>query len=1394
MGDQMADAQSGGESLLGRAWTYVDMFPPTHYLLVLANMYLEFLMDRGVLVLLSFLGGVLALLALEAVVFWRLYNRVTPQSPPQFKASEVRMPDVLKSRLADDVRSKKEDGAWFNFFLQFMFSELQDSLQLRRFLTKKIQTEFEEILRSRSGILVDELYLRDFNLGDNFPVFMGISVDKSDVVADVIQTLDIRARIMYDGGFQIAVDAALPFGRVAFVSVQVLKVRGLLRFRFSRHPFSHWCMSFYEEPEIDLDVSAQLDGRPMPKLKGIFANQIRRIIRKKHTLPMYKMRFKPFFYPHVDTERSSGQSIRVDGVEVGHGVFEVLIKGASRLRFIPKGAYFYCTASVDALPWKQKVAEERKKREIVTVELNKISADQSLGMTVKDELLPDRLYPVVVIAGIIVGMPAHMANLKDGEILVGVSGTKVFSAKEAMKSLKWTKENKIEIQIERRELQQEYSDDLTVNSKSSNDAPNGSPKLVTRSLPPSAHSSQASLENTSNLTGSSRRTLSKLACENPTWNQKFIFTVDPGLHYLNVCLWSKGGDYSGSSEVLKSAKHDVLVGYASLNLDDIYLHCLITLNGSLSDRIKLKHGHYKTEAELIKEWSVHKGWDPNQMYGDLSLGFHFHPTQLSPEQRLGLASCRATSSKAGLDTFLLQADALKGMGASSPSSKENNKDRTSSVNGNERVTFGPGLEDKSREHQEGHHQFESTTFISATFCDYCGRKIWMKDAFKCRTCNMVCHKKCLVKCLVNTVCTESGVRKRNAEDEVWKPLQATGKPTANTVRLEYDGRKTAKDEEVDLDNAEDTMSADRLSSQNLSSLLEVIYSPGQDPGSPHRLRSESLPEVGQQSRFRNLKEQTDRMKDNVLKHLRRNKTPSALSDKAIHSAKQVGAQLFADMDPLLRKDKLEEMVRKLDDQLILEMQNKESLEQHLAHLETEQLNLESTGSSPGSSPQHTPATSNTVSRHREIKTLHQKVDKSGEKVDALRLLMLQYCSGLQNCINSLETEDGDGKGVGVNGSKANNTNSSPSSSVSAYPSTVAIPSEDSDSPKPDRKRTTFGGMSQGVGGLVRRASSSVKEKMSSFKEFGRKSTGRAAALNRAVGQNETSEELLQSGITSERNNSGLNPILENREPAQVLQKNTRSKSDGQVENLFRLAETPSSKSSSTMEISNMIGASLFKDTLPEDDSSLQTSEAVAQTTKYPEVEIHVESPDSPNGQIVKDKTRKKRAKTDEPKHLLKEALEDGLQILRSRSDSTLEVKTGDSRLSPAAGNRSIHGNRRGNYYKPGPTKTSNLLSPRHILSYHGSSSSLPQLFPNDDSDSDNSDYVVIESSDDEAPHSDSTSDYDYDDEDGVLNTVTDVTFEGEPKVTAIGSVVGAEKEDSSPEHRAIIQHLHTYQV
>ncbi|RUS88285.1 hypothetical protein EGW08_003923 [Elysia chlorotica] len=533
--------------------------------------------------------------------------------------------------------------------------------------------------------------------------------------------------------------------------------------------------------------------------------------------------------------------------------------------------------------------------------------------------------------------------------------------------------------------------------------------------------------------------------------------------------------------------------------------------------------------------------------------------------------------------------------------------------------------------------------------------------------------------------------------------------------------------------------------------------------------------------------------------------PAALNDKAIHSAKQAGAQLFADMDPLLRKDKLEEMVRKLDDQLILEMQNKESLEQQLAVLETEQLSAETGRTSPSSSPQHWAAPSSSANRSKEVKALHQRLDKSGEKVDALRLLMLQYCSGLQNCINSLEIEDGEGRSVDPDGngsgSPANGTSNSPSppSVVSESAATAANFSDDTDSPKTERKRSAFGGMSQGVGGFVRRASSSVKEKMSSFKEFGRKTTSKAATPGRALDQPESSQEMLQIVTTSERNNSGLNPIVEIGEPAQVptLQRNARSKSDGQVENFVRLAETPSLKSSSTLEINNPAVSSLLEGPHLVNNGSRDTNDVPHDTrraSKYPEVEIHVENADSSNSHAERERPRKRKVKSDEPKHLLREALEDGHQILRSRSDSNLDLTMDASRLSPGAGAGRKHGPGRGTHKKTDPIRGSNQLSPKHILAYRGSSSSLPQLVAHDDSDSDCSDYVVIDTSEDEARHSDSTSEYDYDDDDGELDAVTDVTFEGDPRVVAPGSGVDVEDEEGTPDHRAIIQHLHTYQV
>lgn len=50
------------------------------------------------------------------------------------------------------------------------------------------------------------------------------------------------------------------------------------------------------------------------------------------------------------------------------------------------------------------------------------------------------------------------------------------------------------------------------------------------------------------------------------------------------------------------------------------------------------------------------------------------------------------------------------------------------------------------------HDFVRTHFQRSTQCDFCGKKIWLKDAVQCKDCAMCCHKKCITKCQNSTIC------------------------------------------------------------------------------------------------------------------------------------------------------------------------------------------------------------------------------------------------------------------------------------------------------------------------------------------------------------------------------------------------------------------------------------------------------------------------------------------------------------------------------------------------------------------------------------------------------------------------------------------------------------------
>jgi hypothetical protein len=72
----------------------------------------------------------------------------------------------------------------------------------------------------------------------------------------------------------VSFDADVVFGRRAYVSVKVLKLVGCVRFQMSYEPFSHWSLSFYKEPELDLEVKSQLEGRNFQQLSSMISNRV----------------------------------------------------------------------------------------------------------------------------------------------------------------------------------------------------------------------------------------------------------------------------------------------------------------------------------------------------------------------------------------------------------------------------------------------------------------------------------------------------------------------------------------------------------------------------------------------------------------------------------------------------------------------------------------------------------------------------------------------------------------------------------------------------------------------------------------------------------------------------------------------------------------------------------------------------------------------------------------------------------------------------------------------------------------------------------------------------------------------------------------------------------------
>ncbi|KAK7496550.1 hypothetical protein BaRGS_00012202 [Batillaria attramentaria] len=951
-------------------------------------------------------GATLVLLVQFMLLKW--YVRHTSPVPPRYNEQfpAFVLPQALKSKLLGDWagQHQKEACLWLNLMGQFLFRELRDTSIVRRWVMRKINLEFQELLQTTSGKLLAQIIVRDFSLGSTCPVIGGVNVQNIILDdGDLIQTLDVCMDVEYDGGFTLGVDVVLPFNKMAFISVTLRRLSGRARLQLTRQPYTHWSFSFLQEPEVQFEVESHFEGRPLSQVAALIVNQLRRTIRKKHTLPNYKMRYRPVFpRPEINVPTCR---LLVNGQCITLGRLCITFIKCSRLTVTSQDATLYCILSADAKPWRELVRGKEKVWVTMDVEISKGQAD-SIGMNFKDEYLLDRYGMAVTVDYVHPDSPAARADLKKGDVLISVGPARILSAKHAAKLFKNAGE-KFPLKLERPQLKasqdgksqddavsvrdvetevvenslmedgeefvnitmhhagtQGTAQDTGTSSQNSSGATtneinkstlgprsgvgqNGSQGSVKKDHSPGRDSSQVetltpvkkpptedeatsvySVDVDSDSDDESSpvmKTREVPASHNPRWHDPLTFDLNEQHAFLNVCVWCHNTEHTDlkGDRPTPPPHRDILLGQVSVPVNMLTLQCLMTMQGDSKQTLELQPGQLKTGVTR-KTMAGHIGFEPQRCYGDITLRFQFTPANLSELQRTQLTQGLDPTDPADLASVGIV-----------PAPPESSQDEQQS--------------DSESTSGEGRHLFAKTQFNSATYCNFCGKKIWLKEAFQCTVCGMISHKKCVDKCRTETLCSQDGPRRRCAPGEFWRTPVRTKKPPEEEA-----GPQVPKPQ---------TRSSRILSKFTKDSSAKAADKDTTKAGASPRLwrrRKEVSTKVSDES---------EPAMPTELKFL-----DGTLDDTAMNSAKQLGRQLFSQLDIGQRKARLDQLVNKMQAEIDQESANKVALTYDLQEAETD-------------------------AARSAVKVA---IAKSDEKMQALMLLLLQYCAGLQHCLDQEE--------------------------------------------------------------------------------------------------------------------------------------------------------------------------------------------------------------------------------------------------------------------------------------------------------------------------------------------------------------------------------------------------------
>lgn len=222
-----------------------------------------------------------------------------------------------------------------------------------------------------------------------------------------------------------------------FVYISVKHISGLARLQFTRKPYTHWSLCFLGDPVIDFDIETQFQGRQMQSnVTSLISNQIRKAIRRKHTLPNYKLRYKPFFHKSAEEEYDLSDIVL-------DGQIDITIAELTRLSFPCHINHVFCIITLAPMPWV--TARQNTDKTVVValdIEIHK-AKNQQIGIVFK------QTDQIVMVDAVIPNTPAMKAKLCKNDVLISIEGKKITHINHIAKIVKSLNRPVFTLRIER---------------------------------------------------------------------------------------------------------------------------------------------------------------------------------------------------------------------------------------------------------------------------------------------------------------------------------------------------------------------------------------------------------------------------------------------------------------------------------------------------------------------------------------------------------------------------------------------------------------------------------------------------------------------------------------------------------------------------------------------------------------------------------------------------------------------------------------------------------------------------------------------------------------------------------------------------------------------------------